>query len=258
MSNAKSSPTALKARFLAARGYWDAGSDALLALDPGFFAQATRLAETPQASGVLSPRLAALLRLAFDVAITHLDAAAVEQDITLALSLGATREEVLEVCHLTAVLGIHSCTVGVPMLAEELGALGRGDEMGPRHNDARREALKQAFIERRGYWSPLWDDLLRSSPDYFEAYTAFSSHPWTEGVLEPKVKEFVYIAIDAATHHLFEPGLRIHIRNALGHGASAAELMAVLQLLSIEGLRSSCLGAGVLRDRLGVRDSPPP
>ena len=118
--------------------------------------------------------------------------------------------------------------------------------------------MKQAFIERRGYWSPLWDDLLRSSPDYFEAYSAFSSHPWTEGVLEPKVKEFVYISIDAATHHLFEFGLRIHIRNALGHGASAAELMAVLQLLTIEGLRSSCLGARALRDRFGVRDSPVP
>ena len=246
-------PADLQIRFSASRGYWDGASAALLELDPGFFATAVQLAEVPAASGLLAPKIKALLRLAFDVAITHLDASAVEQDIAHALHLGATPAEVLEVCHLTSVLGIHSCTVGVPMLAEELRALGREDEMGATEFDARREALKQAFIAKRGYWSPLWDDLLRHSPDYFEAYSGFSAYPWTEGVLEPKVKEFVYIAIDAATHHLFEPGLRIHIRNALGHGASGAEIMTVLQLLSIEGLRSSALGARVLREQLGTR-----
>lgn len=239
--------TDLKARFIAARGYWDAGSQALLAQDPIFFEHGVRLAEAPLASGALSPKLCALMRLAFDASVTHLDEAAVEQDVAHALRLGATSQEVLEVCHLAAVLGIHSCTVGVPMLAEELRALGREEEMGPAQNDARREALKQDFVRQRGYWSPLWDELLRNSPDFFEAYTAYSSHPWSAGVLEPKVKEFVYIAIDAATHHLFEPGLRIHIRNALGYGASAAEIMTLLQLLSVEGLRSSTLGARVLR-----------
>lgn len=247
-------PEELKARFIAARGYWDAGSEALLALDPAFFAQAVRLAQAPIASGGLSPKLCALMRLAFDVSVTYLDAEAVQQDVAHALSLGATGEEVLEVCHLTAVLGIHSCSVGVPMLAEELRAVGREDEMGPAQNDTRREELKQDFIRHRGYWSPLWDDLLRNSPDFFEAYTAYSSHPWSTGVLEPKVKEFVYIAIDAATHHLFEPGLRIHIRNALRHGASAAEIMTLLQLLSVEGLRSSSLGARVLRAAQPSRD----
>lgn len=237
----------LRARFIAARGYWDAGSESLMALDPVFFAHAVRLAEAPVASGALSPKLCALMRLAFDASVTHLDDAAVQQDVTHALHLGATPEEVLEVCHLTAVLGIHSCSVGVPILAQELQTLDRQDEMGPAQNDIRREDLKQDFMRQRGYWSPLWDDLLRNSPDFFEAYTAYSSHPWSTGVLEPKVKEFVYIAIDAATHHLFEPGLRIHIRNALGHGASAAEIMTLLQLLSVEGLRSSSLGARVLR-----------
>lgn len=242
----------LKARFIASRGYWDGASDALLELDRGFFTTAVQLAEVPGNSDLLSPKIKALLRLAFDVAITHLDVSAVEQDIANALQLGASTAEVLEVCHLTSVLGIHSCTIGVPMLAEELRALGREDEMGSLEFDSRRESLKQAFIAKRGYWSPLWDDLLRHSPDYFEAYSGFSAYPWTEGVLEPKVKEFVYIAIDAATHHLFEPGLRIHIRNALGHGASGAEIMTVLQLLTIEGMRSSALGARVLRDQLGA------
>ena len=130
---------ALKARFIASRGYWDGASDALLALDRGFFTTAVELAEVPGNSDLLPPKIKALLRLAFDVAITHLDASAVEQDIANALQLGASAAEVLEVCQLTSVLGIHSCTVGVPMLAEELRALGREAEMGDTEFDVRRQ-----------------------------------------------------------------------------------------------------------------------
>ena len=52
----------LKARFIAVRGYWDAGSEALLKLDPAFFAQAVRLAQAPVASGALSVKICALIR----------------------------------------------------------------------------------------------------------------------------------------------------------------------------------------------------
>lgn len=72
--------------------------------------------------------------------------------------------------------------------------------------DERRARLKRDFEERRGYWSPFWDGLLLDL-DFFEAYLNFSSVPWKEGPLEPKVKEFIYIAIDASTTHLYEPGL---------------------------------------------------
>ena len=75
-----------------------------------------------------------------------------------------------------------------------------------------KEALKADFIEARGYWNEFWDGLLDLDPRFFKAYLNFSSIPWTNGVLEPKVKEFVYIAIDASTTHLYEPGLRIHIK----------------------------------------------
>ena len=48
------------------------------------------------------------------------------QHIRNALDYGATREEVLEVIELASVIGIHSCTVGVPILVEELAAGGAG------------------------------------------------------------------------------------------------------------------------------------
>ena len=39
--------------------------------------------------------------------------------------------------------------------------------------DERRRKLKQDFTEARGYWSPIWDDLLRLDPDFFAAASAF-------------------------------------------------------------------------------------
>jgi alkylhydroperoxidase/carboxymuconolactone decarboxylase family protein YurZ len=74
---------------------------------------------------------------------------------------------------------------------------------------------------------------LELDPDVFEAYTQFSAVPFrhlgsegegeepagrTSGTgtgLSPKVKEFVYIAIDCATTYLYVPGLKWHIRNAV-------------------------------------------
>jgi alkylhydroperoxidase/carboxymuconolactone decarboxylase family protein YurZ len=114
----------------------------------------------------------------------------------------------------------------------------------------RQKALRDDFIEKRGYWNAFWDGLLTLDADFFEAYLAFSGVPWRNGPLEPKVKELIYIAIDAATTHLYEPGLRQHIRNALGHGATKEEIMEVLELVSVLGIHACTLGVPVLLEEL--------
>ncbi len=45
--------------------------------------------------------------------------------------------------------------------------------------------------------------------------------PWKAGVLEPKPKAFIYIAVAVSATHQFVPGTRIHVKNALDYGASA-------------------------------------
>ena len=116
--------------------------------------------------------------------------------------------------------------------------------------------LKDNFVKNRGYWDKFWDGLLQLNPDFFEAYLNFSSIPWTPGVLEPKVKEFIYIAIDASTTHLYEPGLRIHIQNALKYGATKEEIMEVYQLTSVLGMHTCTLGVPVLVDELEKAGQP--
>lgn len=125
----------------------------------------------------------------------------------------------------------------------------RGEQAGDRESE-RNRALRDRFIAQRGYWNPFWEGLLTADPDFFEAYLAFSSVPWTNGVLEPKVKELIYTAIDASTTHLYEPGLRQHIRNALGYGATKAEIMEVLELTSVLGIHTCTLGVPVLLEEL--------
>ena len=124
----------------------------------------------------------------------------------------------------------------------------------------RQQAIKDTFVENRGYWSEIWDQILHLSPDYFEAYTELSSVPWTHGVLEPKVKEFMYIAADASTTHLYNAGTRIHIQNALRLGATVDEVFEVLQLTSVLGIHSCIVGVPILLEELaaagmGVEDT---
>ena len=115
---------------------------------------------------------------------------------------------------------------------------------------AEQKKIKDDFIENRGYWSPFWQQMLTLNPEFFAAYAAFSSVPWKHGVLEPKIKEFMYIAVDASTTHLYNPGTRVHIKNALGLGATKEEIMEVLQLTSVLGVHTCTEGVPILLDEL--------
>jgi alkylhydroperoxidase/carboxymuconolactone decarboxylase family protein YurZ len=110
----------------------------------------------------------------------------------------------------------------------------------------RQRELRDAFISERGYWNEFWDGLLTLDPEFFQAYLQFSAVPWRNGTLEPKIKELIYIAIDAATTHLYEPGLRQHIRNAIKYGATREEVMEVLELVSVLGIHACTLGVPIL------------
>ena len=243
----------LKEAFTAARGYWSPMWDGLLDLDPDFFAAYLDFSSVPWRHGTLAPKIKELMYIAVDASTTHLYEPGLRIHIRNALRHGATKEEILEVYELASVLGIHTLTVGVPALLGELKAAGKPVEATPLTN--RQEALKREFVQNRGYWSPLWDDLLRLDPDFFAAYVEFSSVPWKNGTLEPKVKEFVYIAIDAATTHLYEPGIRIHMRNALKHGATPQEILEVLELVSAIGVHSITVGVPALIDEIARQEA---
>ena len=101
-----------------------------------------------------------------------------------------------------------------------------------------------------GDWNPFWDMLEEMDRDYLEAFLAFRSVPIKQGPLPQKTKEFIFIAVNAATTHLWVPGVRRHIRNALREGATQEEILEVIQLTSIMGIHSLTLGAPILQDEV--------
>ena len=126
---------------------------------------------------------------------------------------------------------------------------------------ARQEEIKQQFIEQRGTWSSLWESVLELDAEFLLTYLDFSMVPWRQGHLPPKVKEFMYIALDANATHMYLPGVRQHIKAALQLGATGAEIMEVLELAATLGIHAMNIGVPILVEVLeekGLRPQPGP
>jgi alkylhydroperoxidase/carboxymuconolactone decarboxylase family protein YurZ len=242
----------LRDEFIDSRGYWNAFWDSLLDLDEEFFEAYTRFSSVPWKSGPLPPKIKEFVYIAVDAAATHLYEPGIRQHIKQALVHGATAAEIMEVLELTATLGIHACNIGVPILVEELAAAGQPiDET----LSERQLELKADFTQKRGYWHQFWNEILALDPDFFESYIHFSSVPWTSGVLEPKVKELIYTAFDVSATHLYTPGLRLHIKNAIGYGATREEILEVIELASVIGIHSCTVGVPILVEELAAAEA---
>jgi alkylhydroperoxidase/carboxymuconolactone decarboxylase family protein YurZ len=74
--------------------------------------------------------------------------------------------------------------------------------------------------------------------------------PINQGPLPQKTKELIFIAVNAATTHLWAPGVRRHIRNALNEGATPEEILEAIQLTSIMGIHSLTLGVPILQEEV--------
>lgn len=237
----------LRERFVDTFGYWHEMWGFLLEADAEFFESYLNFGGVPWKRRCLEPKIKEFIHIAVDGAATHLFEPGLRQHIRNALGLGATKQEIMEVLELTSTLGIHACNIGVPILVEELAA--KGEKLNPNRSE-RQQQLKKEFEEKRGYWNPFWDDLLLLDADFFASYVHFSSVPWVNGVLEPKVKEFIYTAFDVAATHLYESGLRQHIQNAIAYGATKEEMMEVIEIAATLGIHSCNLGVPILLEEL--------
>jgi alkylhydroperoxidase/carboxymuconolactone decarboxylase family protein YurZ len=238
----------IKTNFIRVRGAWSDTWEGVLRLDPEFLKAYLDFSAVPWRNGVLEPKVKEFIYIAIDANATHMYLPGVRQHIRAALKLGATPQEIMEVLELTATLGIHAMNIGVPILVEVLEE--KGLRTGPAPLSERQEQIKAEFTATRGYWHAFWDEMLELDPEMFEAYTAFSSVPWRSGTLDPKVKELVYIAFDTAATHLYARGLKLHIENALGHGATAQEILEVMEIASVLGIHGVTAAAPILLEEM--------
>ena len=107
---------------LRAGGDFNPAWNEIAEMDPAWLEKFLDMGVTPMEAGVLDPLTIELIAIAVDASCTHLYAPGVRRHIRKALALGATSRQILAVLQMVSVLGIHSCALGVPILAEELAA----------------------------------------------------------------------------------------------------------------------------------------
>lgn len=134
----------------------------------------------PKRNGHLSQKLQAFISLAVNANATHLYAPGILVNIKKAIASGATVAEIREVIQLASTLGIHACNVGMPTLIEVMKEEGlyKDHPTVGKPFDIQRVQMQKEFVEKRGYWHTFWEEFLALDPEFFSAYTKFSSVPW--------------------------------------------------------------------------------
>jgi alkylhydroperoxidase/carboxymuconolactone decarboxylase family protein YurZ len=102
-------------------------------------------------------------------------------------------------------------------------------------------------------WNTAWDEAAALDPEWIETFLDAGTLPLRRGVLDPKIYEFIAIAVDASCTHMYAPGTRRHIAKALDLGATPEEIMAVLQAVAVLGIHSVALGAPMLVEEMTKR-----
>jgi alkylhydroperoxidase/carboxymuconolactone decarboxylase family protein YurZ len=103
-------------------GQWNPNWTPFAELDPQWTERFMQMGLKPMLSGVLDAKTIEFIAIAVDASCTHMYAPGVRRHIRRALELGATQEEITAVLQLTSVLGIHTMSLGAPILLEELAA----------------------------------------------------------------------------------------------------------------------------------------
>lgn len=114
-------------------------------------------------------------------------------------------------------------------------------------------------LRERGAWSSGLERFAEWDPDWTERCARVTNNPWTTGVLPIKWIELICIALNAASTHRNEPGVRRHVRAALRAGATRDEILATFKGVSVLGIHSVAVTLPILFDeagKVGVQPGP--
>jgi alkylhydroperoxidase/carboxymuconolactone decarboxylase family protein YurZ len=219
--------------------------DLLAEWEPQWAETCRGMATNPWTSGVLPRKTVELCSLAVNAACTNLNADGTRRHIRAALEAGASRDEILMVLKMASLLSIHSCSLGAPILLEELAAAGVQWTAHPAVATPVCDKARAA-----GQWNDAWTPFYDLDPLWTEQFMAAGLPVYAGRVLDPKLAELLSIAFDASITHMYAPGMRRHIRAALKLGATAEEIMEVLKLCVVQGVQACNLGVPVLAEEL--------
>ena len=226
-------------------GPWDAAVNQLREWDPHWADACVRMSTNPWSNGVLPRKLVELIGVGLNAACTNLNPGGTRRHIRAALAAGATRDEILFVLKCASVMAVHSCSLGAPILLEEARAAGRQPVPRPPVATPACDTMKAI-----GQWNAAWDPFYQLDPLWTDAFMATGAGIYGSGVMPAKETELLSIAFDASFTHMYAPGTRRHIHNALQAGATMEEIMEVLKLCVAQGVQACNLAVPILAEEL--------
>jgi alkylhydroperoxidase/carboxymuconolactone decarboxylase family protein YurZ len=226
-------------------GPLDAALPQLDEWDPAWAAALSRMTSNPWRSGVLPRKLVELVAVALNAACTNLNPEGTRRHIRAALAAGASRDQILAVLKMAALLSIHSCSLGAPILLEEAQLAGV--------KPAAKAAVPTPACDKvraAGIWNTAWDPFFQLDPAWTDEFMACGGGIYVGGIFTAREAELLSIAFDASFTHMYPPGTRRHIKSALKAGATLEEIMEVLKLCVAAGAQAMNLGVPILAEEL--------
>ncbi len=231
-------------------GPWDDALEQLCEWDAGWAETCVKMSTNPWTSGILPLKFVELVGVALNAACTNLNPEGTRRHIRRALEAGATTDEILFVLKCAAVMSIHSCSLGAPILLEEAKAAGKRPASKPATATPACDRMKSI-----GQWNTAWDPFFELDPTWTDQFMATGAGIYGSGVMPAKETELLSIAFDASYTHMYAPGTRRHIHNALEAGATMEEIMEVLKLCVVQGVQACNFGVPILAQELARRDA---
>jgi alkylhydroperoxidase/carboxymuconolactone decarboxylase family protein YurZ len=216
----------------------------LHAFDPVWAEQYLKACSNPWESGILPVKTIELICVGLCAACTNMQEGPTRRHIKAALQAGATKDEILMMLKMGAVMSIHSMSLGAPILLEE--AKEAGITPAPKQASA-------PFCDKMreiGQWNTAWDPFYNLDPLFTDQFMACGIGIYTSNLMPPKLIELMSLAFDASITHMYAPGTRRHIKGALKAGATIEEIMEVLKVCVAFGIEACRLGTHILAEEL--------
>lgn len=226
-------------------GPWNDAFIQLAQWDPAWATACRKMSTNSWTSGVLPRKLVELIVVALNAACTNLNPDGTRRHIRAALQAGATRDEILMILEMASLLSIHSCSLGAPILLEEAKAAGAKAK-----TKAKQPTPACDKMRKIGQWNAAWDPFYELDPAWTDQFMATGAALYVGGLLPAKDVELLSIAFDASCTHMYAPGTRRHIKNALKAGATMEEVMEVLKLCVAQGVQACNLGVPILAEEI--------
>ena len=180
-----------------------------------------------------------LVGIGLNALCTTLNPDGTRRHIRAALQAGATRDEILVVLKMVSTMSIQSFIMGAPILLDEAseGDLDTaGEARTQRLNKSKGATPAVDEMKAQGRWNTAYDPMYDLASVWLDQFMATDIGIYAGGLLLPKEVELLSIAFNASWTHMYAPGTRLHIKNALKAGATVEEIAEVLKLCVVQGV----------------------